>query len=246
MRRRLLSIIRSFRGRTLAFSSSPTYTSLGKLNGKIYMKKMILVALLAAVAGCSTFKQQEPPPVFKDTPEVKPLSETVAVLINIVNKDKQIREDEQLVIDLRIINLSQNDAIIYNELEPGWLVVLEFISKDNYTRIEETKASRVGKYHYATLPPGGYIGRQYKIRPNDLRYSLVPGTYSVRFVYRNSYEPCVASPFFTDDDIKSLGVKAVVPLVTGMASSNVETFTVVAVNKPPEEEQEPSAPQAAE
>ena len=184
--------------------------------------------LLLLLAGCSSARQG---PVFRPMKSIPPLSGTVGAFITVLNEDHRAREEGAIVLELKLVNTSRADAIVYNELEPGWLVVIEILGENGqYVRSpasETLRRGRGGKYHYANLPPGAFIGRQYVIRPKDPQWGLTPGKYQVRVVYRNKYEPCVASPCFTDDDLEQLGQKALVPLVTGLVVSNVEEFEVV-------------------
>jgi len=162
---------------------------------------------------------------------VAPLSGKVRAHVRLLGRNHKITKSGSVILELKLMNVSNADTIVYNELEQGWLVVIEVLGDNGvYKRapmMDELRKGRGGKYHYACLPPGGFAGRQYLIRPSDPWWGLEPAKYKIRVVYRNSYEPCVASPCFTDKDLDVLKDKAVVPLLTGMIASNVAEFEVV-------------------
>jgi len=190
-------------------------------------RRLTAVALLAVLAGCNGTPRRQ---AFRGIPQSGPLSEAAGAFLRVVNPDRKTTLDGDIVLDFRIANRSDQLAVVYNELAPGWLVVIEVVGSNGvYARspAEDLRKGQAGRYHYAALPPGSFVGRQYVIRPKDPRWELPPGRYRVRVVYNNDYELCVASPCFTDEDIERLKEKAVVPLLTGRIVSNVETFRIV-------------------
>lgn len=192
------------------------------------MVKILGLLSLLLMAGCNGAGRV---PAFRPVRPVAPLSEKVRAIVTVLNKDGKVRPGDLLVIELKLANVSSGDVIVYNELEPGWLVVIEILGEDGrYARSPRPPAARVDRarrHHYATLPRGGFIGRRYVISPRDPRWRLGPGKYMVRVVYRNKQALCPASPFFRAEDVERLGEKAVVPLLTGMVASNVERFEVL-------------------
>jgi hypothetical protein len=197
------------------------------------MRRFVMMAACLALAGCAVR-----PPKPAEFPPVEPrgpLAGTVGAFLTVLNRDGRVPESGVLALELRLANLSNADAVVYNELASGWLVAIEIMSVDGrrYARSPRPKripADLAELHHYATLPPGGFVGRRYAIRPTDLSWKLRPGTYRVRVVYRNRYEWCVANPAWSEDDRKRLGARALVPLTTGLIASNIEEFTVVATS----------------
>ncbi len=197
------------------------------------IKKLALPLVLLVLAGCGLLPGKGPGTglAFREVKPMPPLCDSVKVLVNVLNEGRKVASRDTLVLELKLVNTSNNLAVVYNELDLGWLVVIEMIgSNGQYSRSpvpEEKRQGKAGKYHYASLPPGGFVGTRYTIQPADMRWDLTPGKYRVRAVYRNPYALCVASPCFTDDDVKQLGEKAVVPLLVGMIVSNIDEFEVV-------------------
>ncbi len=195
-------------------------------------KKTLVVLLLFVLAGCaSSDGRGQAGPRFRRVKPVAPLSGTLRAYLRVLNVPREVTEKQVLVLELELVNVSEDLAVVYNELEPGWLVVIEILGENGkYVRSpapEGPGRGQGGRYHYASLPPGGFVGRRYLIRADHPMWDLPPGKYRVRMVYRNKYRLCVASPYFTDEDLRRLGKDAVIPLLTGMIVSNVERFEVV-------------------
>jgi hypothetical protein len=200
----------------------------GRSGRSVGMRRCLVILILLLLAGC---RGSGPMREFQPVARVAPLSDQVKASLSVLNDEGRVPRDKALVLDFRLVNASSKDAIVYNELEFGWLVVIEILSDDGtYVRSYASKAAKrrdKERIHYAVLPPGGFVGGQYAIRPKDPKWNLPPGTYRVRVVYRNKQAICPASPFFTVEDIERFGDKSVVPLLTGMVASNVERFEVV-------------------
>ncbi|MFH1731305.1 MAG: hypothetical protein ABIF82_06625 [Planctomycetota bacterium] len=192
------------------------------------MVKILGLLSLLLMAGCNGAGRV---PAFQPVQPVAPLSGKVRAIVTVQNNDGRVRPGDSLVLELKLVNVSSDDAIVYNELEPGRLVVIEILGEDGtYARSPRPPAARAERartHHYATLPPGGFIGRRYVIPPGDPRWRLRPGKYMVRVVYRNGQVLCPASPFIKAEDVERLEEKAVVPLLMGMVASNVERFEVL-------------------
>jgi|GEM_PF-6967726 len=196
------------------------------------MRKLWILAAVCAVAGCSSAPETgQAPSAFRALNPVPPLGDMVQAVVSVVNAEPEVALDGALILELKLVNVSRTNAIVYNELEPGWLVVIEMLGENGqYVRSQPSETERTGrggKYHYACLPPGGFVGTRYRVAPQDPRWNLGAGKYSVRVVYRNTFEICVGSPLFTDSDIETLREKALVPLATGLVVSNIERFSVV-------------------
>ena len=196
------------------------------------MRRLWILAVVCAVAGCNSAPEmRQAPSAFRELNPVPPLGDMVQAIVSVTNEDREVALDGALILELKLVNVSKTNAIVYNELEPGWLVVIEVLGENGlYVRSQPSATERTGrggKYHYVCLPPGGFVGTQYRVAPQDPRWNLGAGKYSVRMVYRNTFEICVGSPLFTDSDIEALREKALVPLLTGLVVSNIEQFSVV-------------------
>jgi hypothetical protein len=153
----------------------------------------------------------------------------VRAQVRVVNEAREVVRTGRLVLELKLVNVSGELGVVYNELGDGRLVVIEILGEDGgYVRSPAPLSAqdRAGKHHYAALPPRGFVGRQYVIRPSHPAWNLAPGRYRVRVVYRNRFPFCVASPCFDDRMVEEMGKDALVPLLTGLLVSNVETFRV--------------------
>jgi len=192
------------------------------------MVKILGLLSLLLMAGCNGAGRV---PAFRPVRPVAPLSGKIRAIVTVLNTDGKVRPGDLLVLELKLANVSSGDAIVYNELAAGWLVVIEILGEDGeYARSPRLPAARLERargHHYAALRPGGFIGRRYVIPPRDPLWRLRPGKYMVRIVYRNKQAFCPASPFFRAEDVERLEEKAVVPLLTGMVASNVERFEVL-------------------
>jgi len=193
--------------------------------------KLTPPVLLVLLVGCGVSQPRPVAATFRAVKPVAPLSGKVRAHIRLLGQGHRITRAGSVILELKLMNILNADTIVYNELEQGWLVIIEVLGDNGVYRrapmLNELRKGRGGKYHYVCLPPGGFVGRQYLIRPSDPWWQLEPARYKMRVVYRNSYEPCVASPCFTDKDLDVLKEKAIVPLLTGMIVSNVVEFEVV-------------------
>ena len=197
------------------------------------LMRLALLALLLALLGCRSAAREAAVPEFREVPPFGELANRVRAEVVVLNEGRRVERSGVLVLELKLINIMpKDDAVVYNELASGSLVVIEILGAGGkYQRSpdqDDLKRGRGGKYHYACLPPGGFVGRRYLVRPADPWWDLAPGKYRVRIAYRNPFEPCVASPNFTDADLDRLGKDALVRLLTGGVVSNVEEFEVVA------------------
>lgn len=200
------------------------------------VRSLLLAAVvLSGLVGCASGGSvSEVQARFSVVPPSGTFPQVVQPAVMVLNRDRQVPMNGLLAVELKLVNTSNEDAIVYNELQPGWLVTIEILRMTGgyYQRSEPMEdvarsRGRGGRYHYVNLPPKGFVGMTYVIQPKDPRWRLEPGRYALRVVYQNKYEPCVASPCFTDEDVLRLGEKAVVPMLTGIAASNVEEFEVV-------------------
>ena len=184
--------------------------------------------LLVLLAGCNGSARM---PQFLHLRGVRPLSDQVRAAIRVVNDGGKVAVSEALVIELKLANVSEKDAAILNDLAPGWSVVIEIAGADGrYVRSISPALPPVklpSGSHYVALPPRGFVGAQYLVRPTDPMWKLSTGRYIVRVVYRNKHALCPASPLFTIDDIERIGDKSVVRVLTGMIVSNAVEFEVV-------------------
>ena len=186
--------------------------------------------LLFCCVGCAGAGLLGQPKTFQRAESVPPLGQNVSAILSVLNNDNLVYENEPLVLELKLANISASDVSINNELQLGRLVVIEILGNaGEYKRSPEPARwqDSLAEHRYVTLPPGVFVGRQYQIRPTDPRWQLATGSYSVRVVYRNSQGYAVASSLLEEGDIRRLGEKAVVPLLTGSAVSNVERFNIV-------------------
>jgi hypothetical protein len=186
-----------------------------------------LATITALVSGCmKTPARRE----FVDIRPRPPLAEAVAVRLRVLNADREVPHNGALVVEVQLVNRSRTDAFVYNELELGWLVVLEMLGPEGrYVRTplpDWARRGRGGRHHYVALPPGGFVGRRYALRCTDPRWKMPPGFYRLRAVYRNGVRACAATPQLTEEDVTALGERAFVPVLTGMVVSEVETFVV--------------------
>ena len=170
-------------------------------------------------------------PQFRHVRGVRPLSEQVRAVIRVVNDGGKVAESEALVIELKLANISKKDAAVLNDLAPGWSVVIEIAGQNGRHARSRTPVLPPVKLpsgsYYVALPPRGFVGAQYLIRPKAPVWKLSPGRYVVRVFYRNKHALCPANPLFTVDDIERIGDKSVVRILTGMIVSNVVEFEVV-------------------
>ena len=192
------------------------------------MKRCLGVLFLLLLAGCNGPVRM---PEFRRVRAVPPLGDQVKAVIRVLNKDGKVARSRGLVLELKLVNVSSKDAAILNDLAPGWSVVIEIVGQDGqYARSHAPILAPIklpSGSHYAALPPRGFVGTQYLIRPRDPLWKLSPGKYVVRVVYRNKLTLCPASPSLTVEDIERIGDKSVVVLLTGMIASNVVQFEVV-------------------
>ncbi|MFO7899803.1 MAG: hypothetical protein R6V58_12185 [Planctomycetota bacterium] len=194
------------------------------------MSRPTVILLLAGLAaGCAAPGERT---VFRKARPGGPIAEQIRPAIRVVNPDGQVAPGAALVLELKLVNASGEDAVVYNELQPGWLVMIEvlgddgrFVRSDWLTKQEQRQR---GRCHHARLPPGGFVGRFYRISPSDPRWDLSPGRYRVRVTYRNPFQMCALRPGLSDREIEELGKNAVVPLLTGALVSNVVSFQVQA------------------
>ncbi len=198
----------------------------------VFVKSVWFVVLLFLV-GCRGAAREATVPQFAEVPPFGELANRVQAELVVLNEGRRVRQSGVLVLELKLVNvMPKEDAVVYNELASSTLVMIEVLGPEGkYQRSPEhddLRRGRGGKYHYACLPPGGFVGRRYLIRPSDPWWDLEPGKYRVRIAYRNPFEPCVASPNFSDEDLDRLGKDALVRLLTGGVVSNVEEFEVVA------------------
>lgn len=192
--------------------------------------RAVAALLLMCCAGCAGTGLLPEAKTFRHADPVAPLGENVAAGVSVLNPDKQVYENEPLVIELKLANISASDVNINNDLQPGRQVVIEILSAHGeYRRSPELARGQTlqDEYRYMTLPPGTFVGRQYQIWAIDPAWNLADGLYSIRVVYRNSQRYAVASSLLNEADIRQLGQRSVVALLTGTAVSNVERFKIV-------------------
>jgi hypothetical protein len=185
------------------------------------------LAVAAALAlGCNGAARRE----FIALEPRRPLSNVVGLHVRVVNPGRRVSRTGALVVEVQIVNESDADAFVYNELDLGWLVVLEMLGpRGRYVRTPLPDWARRGRgkrHHYVALPPGGFVGRRYTLRCVDPRWTMPPGRYRLRAVYRNGIRACAATPMLTEEDVAALGARSFVPVLTGMVVSEVTEFEV--------------------
>lgn len=185
---------------------------------------------LVALAGCNALSGDRAD--FPEMQPISPLGRTIRAVVSVAGNSRRVKTSGGIVLELKLVNVSRTDAMLYSELRPGRAVVIDVLRADGKVfrspAPDKSDRPRRGKYHYVSLPPGGFVGRRYIIRPADPRWELSPGRYRVRVIYRNGFKVCPVRPGLTEEDIGSLRDKALVRLLTGLVVSNVETFRVVA------------------
>ena len=185
---------------------------------------------LVALAGCNALSGHRAD--FREVQPISPLGRTIGALVSVAGNSRSVKMSGGIILELKLVNVSKADVMLYSELRPGRTVVIDILRADGKTfrspPPDKSDRPRRDKYHYVSLPPGGFVGRRYMIRPADPRWELAPGRYRVRMIYRNRFKVCPVRPGLTEEDIGSLRDKAVVRLLTGLVVSNVETFRVVA------------------
>jgi len=168
---------------------------------------------------------------FSTVEPVGTLAERVSATIRIEAATRRVGRQEGLRFELRLANISRSLTRIRTDLRPGRLVLIEVVKSNGTYRRSPAPAKhrrdRDAQFHHATLQPGAFVGGHYVLRPADPIWRLEPGHYRVRVIYGNYQPVCPASPGLTEADIKLLGEKAVVRVLTGMIASNVEPFEVV-------------------
>jgi len=192
------------------------------------MRKLALLLLFCA--GCAGARAAEAPRTFQRADSVAPLGQNVEAIISVLNIDGLVYENEPLVLELKLANVSTSSVNLNNDLQPGRLVVIEILSeKGDYKRSPDVPlaSDSLAGRRYAVVPSGVFIGRQYQIRPSDPLWQLPAGAYSVRVVYRNPHRFAVVSEHLEEGDVRRLGEKVVVQLQTGSSVSNIEQFRVM-------------------
>ncbi|MDA0837872.1 MAG: hypothetical protein O3B01_02705 [Planctomycetota bacterium] len=148
---------------------------------------------------------------------------------------------EPVLVDFRLMNAGSKPEAVYNELgREGWLVLFALI--DRKTGREEWRSDmakvatrRKSDSVYAVLLPESTVGHFYTLRPTT---PFPPGDYYLQAGYTNSYETCLASLHFSDQDIASLGQKAYVRLWTGQAVSKLVPVTITGQKMMPGQKKE--------
>ena len=138
----------------------------------------------------------------------------------ILRTDKyEYKTDEPIFLDFRIYNTGKKTVNVYNELKrEGWLVMFEIREKKTRKPVYQSSPVRIPNRRkrdslYVVLPSGGTTGRFYAIHNSGRPFT--DGEYEIQAGYTNSYETCLASLYFTEKDIKTLGRHAYVRLWTG-------------------------------
>jgi hypothetical protein len=198
------------------------------------MSKAMMLIALAGLAGCSLLKGKEPEaappqPRFQTIAPLTPLAGTISARLALINANGQVKHSDPIWLDFRLENVSQADAVIFNELDLGWLVAIEFVdARGAPVSPAQSKQKPAGALHYVVLPPHRFVGRMFGFRHVGQEWSLKPGKYFVRVVYRNpDAKFCVVSPGLTPEDVRTLGEKALIPVLTGQIISNVVEFEVL-------------------
>jgi len=149
-----------------------------------------------------------------------PLSQDVPGLRVLLRADRlEYRSGGPVFVDFRLLNTGDRTVYVYNELErEGWLVFFQIRSVADQEAVYQSKPVRVLTRRkrdslYAVLAPGGTVGRFYQLSNPESPFP--PGEYEVWAGYTNTYETCLASLHFDDEEIKALGPKAYVRLWTG-------------------------------
>ena len=191
---------------------------------------MIWAALLLMLAGCAGPSEWTGRREFRELPKLGPLSSTCVARLLVLNRDKALPADGLLAVELRLLNITQSEAVVHTDFEQGGTVVLEIVGENGrYVRsvgVPRKKRPDARAHLYARLMPNGVAGQRYVIAAGASEWQLDPGRYRVRAVYRNPYQTCVVAPGLAGSDVKKLGKKALVDVLSGLVTSNVEQFEV--------------------
>lgn len=153
-----------------------------------------------------------------------PLPRTAPDLQVLIRADKlEYAPGEPVFVDFRLLNTGDRPLNVYNELErEGWLVFFQIRGVEDQKVVYQSTQMRVltrrkSDSLYVALPPGGTVGRFYRLSVPGSPFP--PGEYDIWAGYTNTYETCLASLHFGDDEIKALGPRAYVRLWTGQIAS---------------------------
>ncbi|MBI2194359.1 MAG: hypothetical protein HYU36_20470 [Planctomycetes bacterium] len=137
----------------------------------------------------------------------------------------EYRVGEPIHVDFRVYNTGRRPVNVYAEFDrEGWLVFLEMRKKDgNQEPVYQSTPAQVATRRprdslYMALPPGGTVGRFYTLLGTPGK-PFPAGEYEIQAGYTNTYETCLASLYFHDEDIRALGRRAYVRLWTGQLVS---------------------------
>ncbi len=191
-------------------------------------KSTCILCLALTVIGCRATSDRF---AFREISGQGDAARKIAARLRIMDVDHQVALDSALTLEFKLLNLSDGELYVHNELQPGWLVMIEILGEDGWFErsdwVTEEEARREASGNYARVPPGGFVGSIYTIAPQDPRWELSPGRYQARIIYRNPFEIGAIRPGLTDRDFEQLGQRSVVPLVTGLVISNAVSFRVV-------------------
>jgi hypothetical protein len=194
-------------------------------------RAMIWATLFLMLAGCAGPAEWAGRREFRELPHLGPLKSTCAARLLVLNQDKALPANGLLVVELRLLNITPTEAVVHTDFEQGSVVVLEILGENGqYVRsvdVPRKKRPDERAHLYARLAPNGVAGQRYVIAPRGSAWLLDPGRYRMRAVYRSPYRTCVVAPGMAASDVKKLGKKALVDVLSGLLTSNVVEFEVM-------------------
>lgn len=150
---------------------------------------------------------------------------TAGLRILLWTNKNEYKVGEPILLDFRIYNSGRKPVNVYAEFErEGWLVLFEMRRKDEsrdpvyQSTPAQVTARKPRDSLYLVLSPGSTVGRFYNLAAPPGK-AFPAGEYEIQAGYTNTYEACLASLYFQEEDIQLLGRRAYVRLWTGQLVS---------------------------